>query len=612
MMHRRLLNLQDAPSGDLALLGGPASHLVRLIQEGVASVKGFAITQEALESFLAQDDLRMALAHAQSLRGAGEKERREALKGLKEVVEGAVLPWELEMEIARAIGGFPEGVWLAPSVDGAGLPVLLPAREKLEMIERVKELWLASLDPFSSTPPHLPLAAIGAVECETSGTASVDRTGKTIEIEAVYGLPHSLQDRKIERDRYILSIPDMKPRKERVAAQAWQCSMSEKGISRVHVSEGLRDLRKLEDEELAHLGKLVLDVRRVLNAEPAIVWGIADEQPMAIWVMDAMPHREREPQPEPVPASGIEFPVTATSLYMSCELGTMDFVPPGNVQGLLPVRAEKFVLGALGAHPLAAGDAALQRMQAALAEALASLGKTSSEKAVVVSLSDLRSEDIQGIEGAEAHEPKAQNPILGLRGLVRHLSPGYSALLDAELGALAAARAQGARNLSLLLPFVRGIEEAQQLILRARAHGLERSPSFKVWISIEVPANIFMAEEYAGICDGIMVNLAHLQHLISAIDPHFPALADAGYPDPEDEALRRAVLEIIRRGRQHGRAVVLEVDAPQRRRSLLTASIRARVDSVTSPYPHLQELARTVAGIEQRILLEGMTREGDA
>lgn len=616
-MNRRVLFLDIAPSSDLTLLGAPASHLARLIQGGVASVSGFSVTQEALESFLGQGEIKAALAHARSLKSAGERERREVLKGLKTAVEGAVLPWELEIEMAKALAKFPDGVWLAPSIDGAGVPVLLPAREKGEMIERVKDLWLASMDPFSASIPHIPLVAVECVEWETSGTASMDRVGKRIEIEAFYGLPHGLQDKKIGRDRYIISVPDMKTMKEHVAEQAWQFSMSEKGVSKVHVSEGLRALRKLEDEDLASLAVLVLEARAVLDAEPALVWGIAEEQPRVIWVMNVISHSSKELQPEPIHPKVIEeeqLPVTATRLFMCCELGVMDFAPPASVQGLLPVRSEKFVIGALGAHPLAAGDAALKRMRAELADALSSLGKKNSERAVVVSLSDLRNEELLGIEGGEVHEPKAQNPFLGMRGLSRHLSPGYSALLDAELGAVAEARARGARNLSLLLPFVRDIEEAQQLLARARAHGLERAPSFKVWISVEVPANIFLAEEYAGLCDGIVVNIDDLQHLISAIDPGFPTLADAGYPDPEDEALRRAVLELLRKTRAQGRPAVLEIDAPQRRRSLLDACIRARVDAVTAPYTQLRELARTVAGIEQRILLEGMTkdREGHA
>jgi len=246
-------------------------------------------------------------------------------------------------------------------------------------------------------------------------------------------------------------------------------------------------------------------------------------------------------------------------------------------------------------------------MRARLAEELARLGKNFGDRAVLVSLSDLGSHDLR-LQGGERYEQAEANPYIGMRGTGRHLSPAYAHLLDAELGALADARGSGARNLSLLLPFVRSLDEAHQLIARAKDIGLERTQSFGIWLSADVPGSVFLAEDYAKLCDGIVANIDRLRTLISAIDPGSPTLRDAGYPQPADEALRRAVLELVSRTKAQGRPVILEGDGLHASRALLDACIRCRVDGVSAPYPRLLDLARTVASVEQKILLEGVSR----
>ncbi|MBI5001634.1 MAG: hypothetical protein HZB92_08985 [Euryarchaeota archaeon] len=608
-MKRRLARIEDAPTKDVDLLGAPFAHLAALSQRGLASAKGFCVTQEALDEFVGAPGAAEALSRARTKKETSDREREEGAKRFREALAGLSMPWELEVALAKEMDA-RKALWLSPSL-GKGLPVLAPAVSKGELVQRVRELWLASLDP-SMDSLKAPIAALQACECETSGTASIGLDGKGIEIEAVYGLPHGLLDKRIERDRYVVALPGMAVQKAHLAQQAWQFTLTEKGVSRVNVSEGLRGERKLDDDDIKELCSFMLAARDALGAEPALVWAMVGDRPAALWVMDVMDHPAKaqaaHAAPMPAMAPDDRWPVIATSLYMSGELGTVDFALPSAVQGIVPVRVEKFVLSQLGGHPLAANGQAYAGMRARLAEELARMGKNFGDRTVLVSLSDFGSHDLRPVQGGERYEQAEANPYIGMRGTGRHLSPAYSMLLDAELGALADARASGARNLSLLLPFVRSLDEAHGLVSRAKALGLERAQSFGIWLSADVAGSVFLAEDYARLCDGIVANIDRLRNLISAIDPGSPTLRDAGYPQPADEALRRAVLELVGRTRAQGRPVILEGEGLHASRALLDACIRCRVDGVSAPYPHLLDLARTVASVEQKILLEGVSR----
>jgi hypothetical protein len=68
------------------------------------------------------------------------------------------------------------------------------------------------------------------------------------------------------------------------------------------------------------------------------------------------------------------------------------------------------------------------------------------------------------------------------------------------------------------------------------------------------------------------------------------------------------VAEVIARARSAGKPVVICGEKLHEAREVLETSIREGVDGVSAPPQHIVQLARAVAGIEQRILLEGAAR----
>lgn len=136
---------------------------------------------------------------------------------------------------------------------------------------------------------------------------------------------------------------------------------------------------------------------------------------------------------------------------------------------------------------------------------------------------DLRSHEWVNLIGSP---PIETNPMLGLRGTFSYRLDDR--LFRLELQTLAKLQRLGHRNLELILPFVRTVEEftaCHQLIEQA---GLRKVQEFKVWIMAEVPSVLFLLPAYvqAGV-QGIAIGTNDLTQLLLAIDREQPAMASA-------------------------------------------------------------------------------------
>ncbi len=630
---RLVVPIKDAPPADFRNLGVPASRLAVLAQAGISVPDGFVVSQEVLSSVLAGELGQSLAALGVRAEKAGQGERQALRAEAAKLLDDAGLPWELEMELAKALEPMAQGAWLAPSQEDGGTPVFAPVRTKNALVGRVREIWSAVLDsekPEGWHEPFAPVVAIAARDYEVSGIAELGGDARAhVDVEAVFGLPQALSDRKVLRDKYRWSVAESRPLNAEIAKQRWQYSVSERGVSRMDVAPALSGERKLSEDSLAGLASAVTAAAEALDGSPAVVWALEDEEIKILWVLDLKPYERRplktakaagkasvgkatepstaEGNSSPQTSSSERMPVTATRLLASCEMGSEPPVAQ-EIQGIFPLSIDTWLKANLLSHPQSPDGEAIQAMKNALAVALEAYAKAARPRQVVVSLSNLTSDDFAAMPGGEKYEPGERNPLMGFRGGARHLSQGHARLLDAELSAVALARQRGARNLSLALPFVRTTDEMGALAARARDAGLERGQDFKLWMFVEVPSNVFLAEEFATLCDGLAIRLEPLYQLLSAVDPGSVYLADAGFARPADEGARRAVARVIQRAHSAGKPVIVCGERLHEAPEVLETAIREGVDGVSAPPGRVAELARAAASIEQRILLEGAAR----
>ena len=107
---------------------------------------------------------------------------------------------------------------------------------------------------------------------------------------------------------------------------------------------------------------------------------------------------------------------------------------------------------------------------------------------MIVRLGDFKSNEYKRLVGGENFEPEEENPMIGLRGASRYLSPEFKDAFELECEALAHVRNKmGLKNVQLMVPFCRTPDEGREVIKVMNENGLEKGKDgLKVWVMCEV------------------------------------------------------------------------------------------------------------------------------
>ena len=80
-------------------------------------------------------------------------------------------------------------------------------------------------------------------------------------------------------------------------------------------------------------------------------------------------------------------------------------------------------------------------------------------------LSDFKSNEYSSLLGGQRYEPHEENPMLGFRGASRFIDPSFRDCFELECRALKKVRDDmGLTNVEIMVPFVRTVGEAKQVI----------------------------------------------------------------------------------------------------------------------------------------------------
>ena len=113
-----------------------------------------------------------------------------------------------------------------------------------------------------------------------------------------------------------------------------------------------------------------------------------------------------------------------------------------------------------------------------------------------------------------------------------------------------------------MLPFVRTTWEVERCVKMIEEEGLERGETFKVWLMAEVPSMVFLAEEFAELCDGFSIGSNDLTQLVLGIDRDSGPPGKMGYFDERNEAVKRAIKMLIEGAHKKGKTVSICGQAP--------------------------------------------------
>jgi pyruvate,water dikinase len=155
-----------------------------------------------------------------------------------------------------------------------------------------------------------------------------------------------------------------------------------------------------------------------------------------------------------------------------------------------------------------------------LKEGIATIAAAFYPKPVIVRLSDFKSNEYANLAGGTLYEPEEENPMLGFRGASRYVSSSFAECFALECNAVRRVREHmGLTNVEIMIPFVRTVSEASNVLQVLKQEGLERGKhGLRVIMMCELPSNALLAEQFLDHFDGFSIGSNDLTQLTLGLD----------------------------------------------------------------------------------------------
>ena len=250
-------------------------------------------------------------------------------------------------------------------------------------------------------------------------------------------------------------------------------------------------------------------------------------------------------------------------------------------EGIGLMRIE-FIIAAMGEHPLAMIAAGKSKKYIdGLAAGVEKVAAAVAPKPVVVRFSDFKTNEYKDLKGGEKYEADEANPMMGWRGVSRYITPKFEEAFRLECRAIAGVRKKH-KNVWVMLPFVRTIEEVEKCMQIMEEEGLERGKAgLKVWIMAEVPSVVLMADEFSKLCDGFSIGSNDLTQFVLAVDRDSEMLGEMGYFNEQNLAVKVAIKHMIKEGHENDCTVSICGQAPSKYPDLIRFLVEEKIDSIS-------------------------------
>jgi pyruvate,water dikinase len=216
-----------------------------------------------------------------------------------------------------------------------------------------------------------------------------------------------------------------------------------------------------------------------------------------------------------------------------------------------------------------------------LTEGIATLGAAFAPKPVIVRLSDFKSNEYSSLLGGQRYEPHEENPMLGFRGASRYIDPSFKECFELECRALKKVRDEmGLTNIEIMVPFVRTVAEAKQVIDLLAANGLQRGVNgLRVIMMCEIPANALLADAFLQHFDGFSIGSNDMTQLVLGVDRDSGLVA--GSFDERDPAVKAVLHMAIQACRKAGKYVGICGQGPSDHPDFAQWLVEEGIDSIS-------------------------------
>lgn len=216
-----------------------------------------------------------------------------------------------------------------------------------------------------------------------------------------------------------------------------------------------------------------------------------------------------------------------------------------------------------------------------LAEGISVIGAAFYPNDVIVRFSDFKSNEYANLIGGRQFEPQESNPMLGWRGASRYYSPEYEEAFVLECKAFKKARDEmGLTNIKAMVPFCRDLDEAQKVLSIMEKSGLKRGDNgFEVYVMIEIPSNVILADHFAQLFDGFSIGSNDLTQLALGVDRDNHTVSHVY--DENNLAVKELIKHVIKVAKKYGIKIGLCGQAPSDYPEFARFLVEQGIDSIS-------------------------------
>lgn len=216
-----------------------------------------------------------------------------------------------------------------------------------------------------------------------------------------------------------------------------------------------------------------------------------------------------------------------------------------------------------------------------LVEGVSTLAAAFWPKKVIVRLSDFKSNEYANLIGGKLYEPEEENPMLGFRGASRYISESFRDCFELECRAMKKVRDEmGLTNVELMVPFVRTLGEASQVVDLLAQYGLKRGENgLRVIMMCELPSNALMADEFLEYFDGFSIGSNDMTQLTLGLDRDSGIIAHLF--DERNPAVKKLLSSAIQACRKAGKYIGICGQGPSDHPDLAKWLMEQGIESVS-------------------------------
>ncbi len=216
-----------------------------------------------------------------------------------------------------------------------------------------------------------------------------------------------------------------------------------------------------------------------------------------------------------------------------------------------------------------------------LVEGISTIAAAFAPEPVIVRLSDFKSNEYANLIAGPRYEPDEENPMLGFRGASRYVAPSFRPCFEMECEALLRVRNDmGLTNVEVMVPFVRTVSEAAEVIGLLEHCGLKRGDNgLRVIMMCELPTNALLAKDYLEYFDGFSIGSNDLTQLTLGLDRDSGLVAAAF--DERDPAVKQLMALAITACREAGKYIGICGQGPSDHEDLAEWLLAQGIDSIS-------------------------------